>query len=51
MVWLFFIVNVFWIVVYDIFYVMVDCDDDLKVGIKFIVILFGEVDWVIIVIL
>lgn len=27
--WWLFIVNLLWMVVYDIMYVMVDCDDDL----------------------
>lgn len=47
-VWLLFLVNVLWMVVYDFYYVMIDCEDDLKIGIKFIVIFFGDVDCLII---
>lgn len=43
-VWLLFIVNFVWIVVYDIMYVMVDRDDDLKIGVKLMVILFVSYD-------
>lgn len=46
--WLMFFVNILWVVVYDIQYVMVDCDDDVKIGIKLMVILFGENDCLII---
>lgn len=39
--WWLFVVNLCWIVVYDIMYVMVDRDDDIKIGVKFMVVLFG----------
>lgn len=42
--WLLFIVNLLWIIVYDMLYVMVDWDDDVIIGIKFSVILFGCFD-------
>lgn len=45
--WLLYGVNILWFIVYDIWYVMVDCDDDLKMGLYFIVILFGDFDLVI----
>lgn len=35
---------ILWTVVYDTFYAMVDREDDLKIGIKSIAILFGEQD-------
>lgn len=46
-VWLIFIANLLWTVVYDTFYAMVDRPDDLKIGIKSTAILFGENDRVI----
>ena len=35
---------ILWTVVYDTFYAMVDREDDLKIGVKSIAILFGEQD-------
>jgi 4-hydroxybenzoate polyprenyltransferase len=43
-VWLLFIANLLWTVVYDTFYAMVDRPDDLKIGIKSTAILFGQND-------
>lgn len=43
-VWLIYIANLLWTVVYDTFYGMVDRPDDLKIGIKSTAILFGEND-------
>lgn len=43
-VWVIYIANVLWTVVYDTFYAMVDRPDDLKIGIKSTAILFGEND-------
>lgn len=43
-VWLIYIANLLWTVVYDTFYGMVDRRDDLKIGIKSTAILFGHND-------
>ncbi len=43
-VWLLYIANLLWTVVYDTLYAMVDRDDDLKIGIKSTAILFGQHD-------
>lgn len=43
-VWLLYIANLMWVVVYDTFYAMVDRDDDLKVGVKSTAVLFAEMD-------
>lgn len=46
--WLLFLSAIFWIIVYDTQYAMVDRDDDLKIGIKSTAILFGRHDvWII----
>lgn len=42
--WLLFIANIFWAMVYDTMYAMVDRDDDLKIGVKSTAVLFGEAD-------
>lgn len=42
--WLLYIGNLLWTVVYDTKYAMVDRDDDIKMGIKSTAILFGESD-------
>lgn len=42
--WLLFTANLCWTVAYDTMYAMVDCDDDLKVGVKSTAILFGVFD-------
>jgi len=42
--WLVYLANVLWTVVYDTIYAMVDREDDVKVGIKSTAILFGEAD-------
>ena len=39
--WLLFIANVLWTVVYDTFYAMVDRDDDIVIGVKSTAVLFG----------
>ncbi|WP_419210160.1 4-hydroxybenzoate octaprenyltransferase [Providencia manganoxydans] len=46
--WLLFLVNILWSVIYDTQYAMVDCDDDLKIGVKSTAILFGQYDKLII---
>lgn len=43
-VWLIYIANLLWTVVYDTFYGMVDRRDDLKIGLKSTAILFGHND-------
>lgn len=42
--WLIYITNLMWVVVYDTFYAMVDREDDLKIGVKSTAVLFGEMD-------
>lgn len=42
--WLIYLTNLMWVVVYDTFYAMVDRDDDLKIGVKSTAILFAEMD-------
>lgn len=42
--WLMFLAVVFWAVVYDTMYAMVDRDDDLKLGVRSTAILFGDAD-------
>ena len=49
--WLLFTANVLWTVAYDTLYAMVDRDDDIRIGIKFTAILFGEADRAVIAIL
>ncbi len=49
--WLFFVASVFWIVMYDTLYAMVDREDDLKAGIKSTAILFGQADLLMIAVL
>lgn len=51
LVWLLFIANFCWILVYDTLYAMSDREDDLKVGIKSSAILFGAYDRFIIMLL
>ncbi|WP_249228077.1 4-hydroxybenzoate octaprenyltransferase [Kutzneria sp. CA-103260] len=46
--WLLFVANVVWVLVYDTQYAMVDRDDDVRIGIKSLAILFGRHDKVII---
>ncbi|WP_176692947.1 4-hydroxybenzoate octaprenyltransferase [Photorhabdus luminescens] len=46
--WLLFLVNIFWSVIYDTQYAMVDRNDDLKIGVKSTAILFGRFDKLII---
>lgn len=42
--WLLYLANLLWTMVFDTQYAMVDRDDDLRVGIKSTAILFGEAD-------
>lgn len=42
--WLLCCANIFWILVYDTLYAMVDRDDDIAAGAKSTAILFGELD-------
>lgn len=42
--WLLYIANLLWTMVFDTQYAMVDRDDDLRVGIKSTAVLFGEAD-------
>ena len=42
--WLLLLINVFWSVIYDTLYAMVDRDDDIRVGVKSTAILFGRHD-------
>ena len=46
--WLLFVATVLWATIYDTMYAMVDCNDDLRIGVKSTAILFGESDRVII---
>lgn len=49
--WLIMLANIFWVIAYDSEYAMVDREDDLKIGIKSSVILFGSYDRLIIALL
>ncbi len=42
--WILYFCVVSWVIAYDTFYAMVDCEDDLKAGIKSTAILFGKKD-------
>ncbi len=42
--WLVYFTNLIWVVFYDTIYAMVDCEDDMKVGIRSTAILFGDAD-------
>ena len=42
--WLLYLANLLWTVMYDTEYAMVDREDDLKIGIKSTAILFGDLD-------
>ncbi len=42
--WALLLINVFYAVIYDTFYAMVDRDDDLRIGVKSTAILFGRHD-------
>ncbi len=42
--WLLFFANLAWTVAYDTQYAMVDCDDDLRIGVKSTAILFAQYD-------
>ena len=46
--WLLFIINLLWTVAYDTLYAIVDCEDDLLIGVKSTAILFGKADKLII---
>lgn len=43
-IWLLFIINVIWVVVYDTQYAMIDREDDKHIGVKSFAILFGNMD-------
>lgn len=47
-VWIFYLAAIFWTVAYDTCYAMVDRKDDLRIGVKSIAILFGDLDKVMI---
>ncbi|MEZ5497832.1 MAG: 4-hydroxybenzoate octaprenyltransferase [Steroidobacteraceae bacterium] len=42
--WLLFIAAIFWALIYDTEYAMVDRDDDLKIGVRSTAIIFGDLD-------
>lgn len=42
--WLLYLANLLWTVMYDTEYAMVDREDDLKIGIKSTAVLFGDLD-------
>ncbi len=42
--WILLLANLFWVIIYDTQYAMVDREDDLQIGIKSTAILFGEAD-------
>jgi len=46
--WYVYVIAVLWAVVYDSFYAMADREDDIKIGVKSTVILFGKYDRLII---
>ena len=50
-IFVFYAATIAWTVAYDTFYAMVDRDDDLRIGVKSIAILFGENDRLMILIL
>lgn len=43
-VWILYLAAIFWTVAYDTCYAMVDREDDLRIGVKSIAILFGDLD-------
>ena len=43
-IWLLYAATICWTVAYDTFYAMVDRDDDIRLGVKSIAILFGDQD-------
>jgi len=45
------LLNFLWIVSYDTMYAMVDCEDDLRIGVKSTAVLFGSYDYLIILLL
>ena len=49
--WLLYVVTIFWIVVYDTMYAMVDREEDLKIGVKSTAIIFAENDKIILALL
>jgi len=46
--WLLLIAALLWAVIYDTMYAMVDCEDDIRIGVKSTAILFGDADRLII---
>lgn len=43
-IWVFYLAAIFWTIAYDTCYAMVDREDDLRIGVKSIAILFGDLD-------
>ena len=46
--WLIFVTTIFWAIIYDTYYAMVDRDDDINLSVKSTAILFGTYDLIII---
>ena len=46
--WLIFVIAIFWAIIYDTYYAMVDRDDDINLPVKSTAILFGKYDLVVI---
>ena len=46
--WLIFVIAIFWAIIYDTYYAMVDRDDDINLPVKSTAILFGKYDLLII---
>ena len=46
--WLIFVTAIFWAIIYDTYYAMVDRDDDINLSVKSTAILFGKYDLIII---
>lgn len=46
--WLLMLANIFWVILYDTEYAMIDREDDLKIGIKSTALFFGKYDCVVV---
>ena len=46
--WLIFVIAIFWAIIYDTYYAMVDRDDDINLPVKSTAILFGKYDLLVI---
>lgn len=44
LMWLMFLANMVWVIIYDTMYAMVDREDDLKIGVRSTAILFADAD-------